>query len=549
LSPMLPLGHKYRARIVELAGVLKPVFAAITAAWRSQMFEEFQLDGRAMAALERLNLGTGFALFCQEDFSSFFENLTYYGTRLSKLKVDTRTVARSLEIYQSLCEPHLLQLIPGELMETTAALEMFGSATFIAVSGAYFDAQRNESAALLSVLDAELNAQGVPALLDQILRITRDTFHANVGVLLLRDETNELRLQASVGLDGLVAEDISIPLGRGFTGMIALTGEPAILADLDTSDGLLNPALRTRAKALWGVPLKTGGEVIGVLAIGFGKPYQWLPTELEMLRAIADRSALAIERARITEALREREARIAELSAHLLRVQEEERKRISRELHDETGQALMVIRLYLGMLESSAGARARGKIRETLGVVDRTIEGIRRIIGRLSPLVLQELGLIAAIRKEAKDLAKTTGVKARVAVSDDVGRLAPEVEAALYRVVQEALHNVAKHAQAKAANIQMTREDAVIRLYIEDDGQGMAKPAGFTGRSFGLAGMRERISTLGGTVKVTSTKGAGTRIEVTLPAPQRQPEEPSGLQTRTTRVLTAVAGDSRLESA
>ncbi|HET7185183.1 MAG TPA: GAF domain-containing sensor histidine kinase [Terriglobales bacterium] len=546
---MLPLGHKYRARIVELAGVLKPVFAAITAAWRAQMFEEFQLDGRAMAALERLNLGTGFALFCQEDFSSFFENLTYYGTRLSKLKVDTRTVARSLEIYQSLCEPHVQQLIPGELMETTAALEMFGSATFIAVSGAYFDAQRGESAALLSVLDAELNAQSVPALLDQILRITRDTFRANVGVLMLRDENNELRLQASVGLDGLVADDISIPLGRGFTGMIALTGEPAILADLDTSDGLLNPALRTRAKALWGVPLKTSGEVIGVLSIGFGKPYQWLPTELEMLRAIADRSALAIERARITEALREREARIAELSAHLLRVQEEERKRISRELHDETGQALMVIRLYLGMLESSAGARARGKIRETLGVVDRTIEGIRRIIGRLSPLVLQELGLIAAIRKEAKDLAKTTGVKARVAVSDDVGRLAPEVEAALYRVVQEALHNVAKHAQAKAANIQMTRENALIRLYIEDDGQGMSKPSGFTGRSFGLAGMRERISMLGGSVKVTSTKGVGTRIEVTLPAPQRQPEGPSELQTRNTRALTAVAGDSRQESA
>jgi signal transduction histidine kinase len=548
---MLPLKHKYRARIVELAHVLKPQFPGVTAAWRAQMFEDFQLDGRAMAALERLNLGTGFAVFCQEDFAAFFENLSYYGTRLSRLKVDTRTVARSLEIYQSLCEPYLQQLTPGDLMETTAALEMFGSATFIAVSGAYFDAQRNESAALLSVLDAELNAQGVSALLDQVLRITHDTFRATVGVLLLLDENNELRIQGSIGLDGLLNSDVTIPLGRGFSGGIAQSGEPAILADLDASDGLLNPALRTRAKALWGVPLKTGGEVIGVLIIGFGKPYQWLPTEHELLRAIAERSALAIERARITEALRERETRIAELSAHLLRVQEEERKRISRELHDETGQALMVIRLYLGMLESSAGARARTKIRETLGVVDRTIEGIRRIIGRLSPLVLQELGLIAAIRKEAKDLAKTAGVKARVAVSDDVGRLGPECEAALYRVVQEALHNVAKHAQAKSVNIQIDRDPAAVRLLIEDDGQGMTKTTGFAARrSFGLAGMRERISMLGGTVKVSSVKGAGTKIEVAVPIPQAQLVEPAASPaSRTATAMSAAAGDSHLESA
>ncbi len=545
---MLPFKEKYRACIVELARQLKPHLAGITAAWRARMFQEFELDGRAMAALERLNLGTGFAIFCQEDFTSFFENLTYFGTRLSRLKVDSRTVARSLEIYESLCEPYVQELMPDSVMESTAALEMFGSATFIGVSGSYFDAQRAESAALLAVLDAELSAQGVSSLLEQILRITRDTFHATAGVLLLRDENSELRVQASAGLDGMTLDDIGIPLGRGFSGSIAQNGEPAILPDLSASDGLLNPMLRSRAQALWGVPLKTGSEVIGVLIIGFAKPYQWLPTERELLRAIADRSALAIERARITDALREREARIAELSAHLLRVQEEERKRISRELHDETGQALMVIRLYLGMLESSAGARARSKIRETLGVVDRTIDGIRRIIGRFSPLVLQELGLIAAIRKEAKDLARNAGIKARVTVADDVGRLAPECEAAIYRVVQEALHNVAKHAQAKSVNIQMGREPDRVRLFIEDDGQGMAKTAGFSGRRFGLAGMRERIGMLGGTLKVSSAKGKGTRIEVVVPVTQCVAEESRPGQIRTSAAMSAAAGE-RQESA
>ena len=226
-----------------------------------------------------------------------------------------------------------------------------------------------------------------------------------------------------------------------------------------------------------------------MLLIGFSQPHDWLPTERNLLRAIADRSALAIDRAGMNDALREREMRIAELSGHLMHAQEEERKRISRELHDETGQGLMVIRLYLGMLESERErARRRSKIRETLDVVDRTIEGIRRIIARLSPLVLQELGLIAAVRKEAKDLAKSAGVKAKVTVSPEFGRLPAAVEAAFYRVVQEALHNVAKHASATTVNIEMRRDGDLVRLSIDDDGVGItaasppaARPLGWPG--------------------------------------------------------------------
>jgi signal transduction histidine kinase len=139
------------------------------------------------------------------------------------------------------------------------------------------------------------------------------------------------------------------------------------------------------------------------------------------------------------------------------------------------------------------------------------------MIARLSPLVLQELGLVAAIRKEAKDLSKSTGVKTRVAVPDDLGRFGPEAETAVYRVVQEALHNVAKHAQAKNVTVQVGREQSVIKLMVEDDGIGFVQKGISRGRSFGLAGMRERIAALGGAVRVRSGKGKGTRIEVTVP--------------------------------
>jgi len=524
LTSLFPLQESARARIAEVARTLQPSIPEITAGWRARMFEEFAFDGRVMAALERLNIGTGFALFCGADFETFYDSLSYHGMRLAKLHVDTRVIARSLDVYQQFCESHLQQLSPMARAEGIAALETYNSKTFVAVSGAYHDTQRIASTALLSVLDAELSSTNLHVLLDKILRVTTETFRASLGVVLLRDTEDCLRPKAVVGieLDG----ELNVPVGVGFTGEIARTGEPSILPDLQHSYGLLNPVLREKAKALWGMPLKIADQVIGVMVIGFRKPFDWLPSEKELLGAIAERSALAIEKARFNDTLREREIRIAELSAHLLRAQEEERKRISRELHDATGQQLMVIRLYLGMLDGGAGysPELRKKIIETIDVVDQTIEGIRRIIAKLSPLVLEELGLIAAVRKEAKDFTKRTGVRTRVAIAEGVGRLSNQTETAVYRVVQEALHNVAKHAQAKSVTVQMDRKSDMIALTIQDDGVGITQ-APVVGRSFGLAGMTERVAMLGGTAKVVSAKNKGTRIEVKVPATQRAPEE------------------------
>jgi len=160
-----------------------------------------------------------------------------------------------------------------------------------------------------------------------------------------------------------------------------------------------------------------------------------------------------------------------------------------------------------------------------LSVVDRTIEGLRRIIARLSPLLLQELGLVSAIRKEAKDLAKNTGIKARVEIDHNVGRLAADTEAAIYRAVQEALHNIAKHSQARTASIQMSREHEEVLLLVEDDGIGFIRLAKNERPKFGLEGIRERVGMLGGKVGITSAKGKGTRLEIRVPAKR------SGLET------------------
>lgn len=521
MTAVPPFKESSRELIIEVARALEPYFPDITNNWREKLVAEFGFDGRTLAALERLTPAAGCVYFCHNDFPGFEENLQYFGKRLSKLQVDTRAVARCLELFQLSCDPYISGLFPEREAEAKTALEMLSSVSFVIISGAYFDAKTLESNALLSLLDAELAAGDLCVLLQRVIEITIRTFQASMGAILLREpEHNYLRLANAVGLDSEVPDD-TVAIGQGFGGKIASTGEPAMVLDTG-AEGSFPPAVRAKATSLWGVPLKVEGETIGVMVIGFPKPYEWLPTERELMRAIADRAALAIERARMTAALREREQRIAELSGHLLRVQEEERKRISRELHDETGQALMVIRLYLGMMETAASAKGKnlqGKIKETVEVVDRTIEGIRRIIGKLSPLVLQELGLVAAIRKEAKDLAKTTGVKTRVLIAEDVGRLAPVTEQAIYRVVQEALHNVAKHAQAKNVIIQVVRDNHVVHVQVEDDGIGIQPSRGNPrDRTFGLAGIKERIAMLGGVSRVISAKEKGTRIEITVPA-------------------------------
>lgn len=226
-----------------------------------------------------------------------------------------------------------------------------------------------------------------------------------------------------------------------------------------------------------------------------------------------------LRESRTSRPLRSTNLDTTELSRHLLRAQEEERKRISRELHDETGQALMVLRFYVTMLAQTENAEQLGKkVQEALGILDRTIEGVRRIIGRLSPRALEELGCFAAIRKEARDVSRQTGMKAEVTLPEQIQNVTHETEIAIYRSVQEALHNIAKHSQAKNFKVQIHDKDQSLHLLVEDDGVGFSRKNDSRAGRFGLIGMKERAAALGGTVRIQSRKGAGTRVNVTLPA-------------------------------
>jgi signal transduction histidine kinase len=207
----------------------------------------------------------------------------------------------------------------------------------------------------------------------------------------------------------------------------------------------------------------------------------------------------------------------AEVSRHLLKGEEEERRRISRELHDETGQALMVLRLQLEMLGSNVRDQGqKAMVQESLDVLDRTIEGLRRIIARLSPRVLEEFGLLAAIRRHAQLLASQTRMKARVELPEEIATMEHDIEVALYRSAQEALHNIAKHSRARNFVVRLHASGGEIHLEIEDDGTGLLTKGPDDG-GYGLTGMRERVVALGGSMTIESRRGRGTQIRIVLP--------------------------------
>ena len=217
------------------------------------------------------------------------------------------------------------------------------------------------------------------------------------------------------------------------------------------------------------------------------------------------------------------QVRLRQMSSQVLTAQEEERKRIARELHDDTAQALTSVLVRLRLLERSAAGdeRLRAGITELRDLTGETLEGVRRMAIDLRPPMLDDLGLEAALQAFVQDFSHRWPVKAKF-TSSRLGRLPPEVELVLYRIVQEALSNVAKHANASWAEARLTRRGRSLRLVIEDDGCGFDVEAtmGSRGSGLGLFGMEERLALIGGSVQVESAVGRGTRISVEAPLPR-----------------------------
>ncbi len=208
------------------------------------------------------------------------------------------------------------------------------------------------------------------------------------------------------------------------------------------------------------------------------------------------------------------------LSQRLVEVQEDERRAIARELHDEAGQSLTTLKLGLGLLEREAGQPAQvvARARELGALVDDVMEELHRLAARLRPATLDRVGLVPALQQFVDSFERASGLRAQfAALGFDGLRLAPELEITLYRVVQESLTNVARHAHATRVDVLLRRQNGRIAGVIEDNGIGFEPSEAFRGGRLGLFGMQERAEVLGGKLQVESEPGRGTAVYLELP--------------------------------
>ena len=213
------------------------------------------------------------------------------------------------------------------------------------------------------------------------------------------------------------------------------------------------------------------------------------------------------------------------LSASLVEVQEQERRHLARELHDEVGQALTALKMDIGIaLRSELQPRAASALEEARDIAETTLRGVRDLSQLLHPSTLDDFGLPATMTAYLRNFSQRTGIRAQLAETLD-DRLTPELEVCVYRIAQEALNNVAQHSGATACTVAVSAGDGLLRLVIEDNGRGIGvAPIVSPRRGLGVIGMRERAQAFGGKFTLDKRIEGGTRLVVTLPFQPVEPE-------------------------
>jgi signal transduction histidine kinase len=349
------------------------------------------------------------------------------------------------------------------------------------------------------------------------------------GILLFDSQKRRLSYRVYRGLSAKYAKKIRLAVGEGIAGRVGQTGEPILLEDVSKDPRVAHRDLVSTEglKGFASVPLKTKDKVVGVMNIASHTPGRFTEDDLYLLSSVGHQIGTAIEQAKLYERLERARQRYEALLRHTLTAQEEARKRIARELHDETSQALTSVTLSLQAIIGVAEIQGIGdeefieKLKTTHSYAIHAGNEIVKLMKELRPTLLDELGMSAAIRRYAKDTLEAQGINVSTEFIGTEKRFQPEIEVTLFRISQGAIGNILKHSEAKNVNIRLECDAKECRLRIEDDGKGFdvnkLTRVDPSGKGAGLFTMKERVSLVGGSCHVESQPGQGTKVIMKIP--------------------------------
>jgi two-component system sensor kinase len=295
---------------------------------------------------------------------------------------------------------------------------------------------------------------------------------------------------------------------------------------------IVPPALRARHVASFTRAVETGeAKMLGkrIELAGYRADGTEFPAEIVITRISRDGPPMFTAfvsdvsvRNQTHQALADSEQRLRALAARLQEVIEEERTRIAREMHDELGQQLTALKLDLGWMLRRYETRNREgfaeRLHASIALVDQTVQTVRRLATRLRPGALDDLGLVAALDWEAREVATRSGIHFEIALPEEEElHLTNEQATALFRTFQEILTNVMRHAGAKNVRVRLERTEREITLEVDDDGRGITSAQASSGKSLGLLGIRERVALLGGTFAIGGAPEGGTGVKIVFP--------------------------------
>jgi signal transduction histidine kinase len=350
-------------------------------------------------------------------------------------------------------------------------------------------------------------------LLALVARRLRELVDARIVLIALPELDGTLRVAAAEGEGTFGLHGMPLEHGASKAGRILDRGRSERV-DSVLEDPEIDQAAARRLGVHTGlyVPLLVQGRSIGVVIAHdkAGTNPRFSDDDLRLAETLAGRAAVAVD-------LTERVSRDA--VRRVVEAQELERKRVARELHDETGQALTSILLGLKSIERHlATNEGRAALTALRDQVAATLQDVRRLARELRPAALDDFGLVPALERLAGTVGEQAGVRVDLEARLDTERLPPEVETTVYRIVQEALTNVVKHADADHVSVVVRRDERGVVALVEDDGRGFDPGRNATG-GLGLVGMRERVALVGGRMTVEAVPGSGTTLVVEVPLP------------------------------